>query len=142
MIRFFENNIYGQHEKKSCQESVNFYIDGSALKDFNDRNKIVKASSQISNISNEHFATVENRLANNLPTPQKHHLDYVDKCQSPTLSFLFQPVLTQELRLEILLVPNDKCYGLYSSPTKLQLLKCSSAVTAPVLAEILNTSIR
>ena len=52
----------------------------------------------------------------------------------------FQPVLTEELRSEILLVPNDKSYGLYSSPTKL--LKCSSAVIAPVLSEILNTSIR
>ena len=112
----------------------------SALKDFNNRNKIVKDGSRIPNILNEHFATVGNRLANNLPTPQTHHLDYVVKCKSPTSSFFFQPVLPDEVRLEILLVPNDKSYGLYSAPTKL--LKCSSAVIAPVLSEILNTSIR
>ena len=112
----------------------------SALKDFNNRNKIIKEGSRIPNIINEHFATVGNRLANNLPIPQKHHLDYVDKCKSPISSFLFQPVLPEELLSEILLVPNDKSYGLYSSPTKL--LKYSSAVTAPVLSEILNISIR
>ena len=43
----------------------------------------------------------------------------------------FQPVLPEELLPEILLVPNDKSYGLYSSPTKL--FKCSSAVIAPEL---------
>ena len=37
-------------------------------------------------------------------------------------------------------MPNDKSYGLYSLPTKL--LKCSSAVIAPALTDILNTSIR
>ena len=128
---------------------MNFYIDGkknnlkviSALKDFNNRNKIIKEGSRIPNIINEHFATVGNRLANNYrPIPQKHHLDYVDKCKSPISYFLFQPVLPEELLSEILLVPNDKSYGLYSSPTKL--FKCSSAVIAPVLSEILSTSIR
>ena len=126
--------------KKPGKESMNFYIDGkknlkviSALKDFNNRNKIIKEGSRIPNIINEHFATVGNR-------PQKHHLDYVDKCKSPISSFLFQPVLPEELLSEILLVPNDKSYGLYSSPTKL--FKCSSAVIAPVLSEILSTSIR
>ena len=126
---------------------MNFYIEGkknlkaiSALKDFNNRNKIVKDGSRIPNIINEHFATVGNRLAKKLSIPQKHHLDYAEKCKSPISSFLFQPVLTEELRSEILLVSNDKSYGLYSSPTKL--LKCSSAVIAPVLSKILNTSIR
>ena len=82
---------------------------------------------------------LEERGTFSKPIPQKHHLDYVDKCKSPISSFLFQPVLPEELS-EILLVPNDKSDGLYSSPTKL--LKCSSAVTAPVLSGILNTSIR
>ena len=119
---------------------MNFYIDGkknlkviSALKDFNNRNKIIKEGSRTPNIINEHFATVGNR-------PQKHHLDYVDKCKSPISSFLFQPVLPEELLSEILFVPYAKSYGLYSSPTKL--FKCSSAVIAPVLSEILSTSIR
>ena len=80
----------------------------SALKDFNNRNKIIKEGSRIPNIINEHFATVGNKLANNLPIPQKHHLDFVNKCKSPISSFFFQPVLPEELLSEILLVPNDK----------------------------------
>ena len=120
-------------EKKNLKSHI-------CLKDFNNRNKIVKDGLRIPNISNGHFATVGNRLANKLPIPQKHHLDYVDKCKSSISSFLFRPVLPEELRSEILLIPNDKSYGLYSSPTKL--LKCSSTVIAPVLTEILNTSIR
>ena len=70
---------------------------------------------------NEHFTTVGNRLADNLLTTQTHHLDYVDKCKSTTLSFLFQPVLPDELRLEILLVPNDKSY--YYIHTEIYTLK-------------------
>lgn len=55
----------------------------------------------------------------------------------PSFFILFYPKIS---RSEILLIPNDKSYGLYSSPTKL--LKCSSVVIVPVLTEILNTSIR
>ena len=47
---------------------------------------------------------------------------------------------TRRITVRILLIPNDKSYGLYSSPTKL--LKCSSAVIAPILTETLKTSIR
>ena len=112
----------------------------SALKDFNNRNKIIKEGSRMPNIINEHFPIVGNRLDNKLPIPQNHHLDDVDKGKSPISSFFFQPVLPEELRSEILLVPNDKSYGLYSSPTKL--LRCSSAVIIPVLTDILDTSIR
>ena len=85
---------------------MNFNIDGKklkshiCLKDFNNRHKIVKDGSRILNIINGHFATVGNRLANKLPIPQKHHLDYVDKCKSSISSFLFRPLLPEELRSE------------------------------------------
>ena len=146
MIRF-SKIIWAKWKKKTWQ-GINELLHRrqknlkviSALNDFNNRNKIIKEGSRIPNIINEHFATVGNKLANNLPIPQKHHLDFVNKCKSPISSFFFQPVLPEELLSEILLVPNDKSYGLYSSPTKL--LKYSSAVTAPVLSEILNISIR
>ena len=52
----------------------------SALKDFNNRNKFVKEGSQIPKIINEHFATVGNRLANKLPSPQNHHLESFRLC--------------------------------------------------------------
>jgi hypothetical protein len=38
------------------------------------------------------------------------------------------------------IIPNNKSYGLYSSPTNL--LKCSRAIISPILSEILNTSIK
>ena len=77
-----------------------------------------------------------NRLVNKLPIPENQHLDYVDKRKSPISSFFFQLVLPKELQSEILLLRKDKSYGLYSSPTKL--LKCSRAVIAPVLTDILH----
>lgn len=38
-------------------------------------------------------------------------------------SFLFEPVLAEEIELELMLIPSNKAYGLYSCPTRL--LKCS-----------------
>ena len=32
-------------------------------------------------------------------------------------SFLFEPVLAEEIELELMLIPSDKAYGLYSCPT-------------------------
>ena len=91
----------------------------------------MKEASQIPNILNKHFATVGNRLASKLPSPPKHHLDYVSKCISPLSSFLFEEVFPDEIRSEISSIPKDKSYGLYSSPIKL--LKLSSFIIAPVL---------
>ena len=55
-------------------------------------------------------------------------------------SFLFEEVFPDEIRSEILSIPNDKSYGLYSSPIKL--LKLSSFIIAPVPSELLNLSIK
>ena len=96
-----------------------------------DKGKIVKEASQIPNILNKHFASVGTRLASKLPPSPKHHLDYVSKCISPLSSFLFEHVFPDVIRSAILSIPNDKSYGLYSSPTKL--LKLSSSIIAPVL---------
>ena len=102
MIRFqFENNMGNMkriwqrinellHRRKKNLKAI------SALKDLNNRNKIIKDGSRIPNILNEHFATMGNRLAHNLPTPQTHHLDNLVKCKSPTSSFLFHSVLPDE----------------------------------------------
>ena len=70
----------------------------SALKDLNNRNKIVKEGSRILNIINKHFATVGNRLANNLPIPQRHHLGHVDKCKSPISKLFILPFSTRFTR--------------------------------------------
>ena len=80
-----------------------------------------------------------NRLASTIPTSQQHYLNYVSPCKSPTSSFLFQPVSPDEVKFQILSIPNNKSYGLYSSPIKL--LKCASSTIAPVLSEIFNASV-
>ena len=60
---------------------------------------------------------------------------------SPLSSFFFEQVFfLTKFALKILSIPNDKSYGLYSSPTKL--LKLSSSIVAPVISELLNISIK
>ena len=102
MLRFLK--IWST-SKNHGKESMDFYINGkknltviSALKGFNNHNKIVKEGSRIPNIIDKHFATVRNRLANNLPIPQKHHLNHIDECKSSISFFQFQPVLSKELQ--------------------------------------------
>ena len=99
----------------------------------------MKEPSQIPNILNEFFASVGNRLASKIPTSQQHYLNYVSHCKSPTSSFLFQPVTPVEVKFQILSIPNNKSYRLYSSPIKL--LKCASSIMAPILSEIFNISV-
>jgi hypothetical protein len=112
----------------------------SSLKDLNNNGKVINEASQIPHIINQHFATVGSKLASKLPSSHHHYLDYVSKCKSPASSFYHQPVLPEDINLEILAIPNNKSYGLYSSPTNL--LKCSRAIISPILSEILNTSIK
>ena len=64
----------------------------TAIKDPNNKNKLVKDSSHIPNIVNEHFASVVSKLASKIPSSQQHYLDFVSKsclrCQY--LSFFTQ----------------------------------------------------
>ena len=71
----FENNMANMkktwqginellHRRKKIKSHIDLYL---SLKDFNNRTKIAKDGSRILNILNEHFATIGNRLANNLP---------------------------------------------------------------------------
>ena len=94
----------------------------AALKDFNNRNKIVKESSGIPNIINERFATVGNRLANRLPIP----LDYVDKSKSPISSFFFQPVYQKNYGQKYYLyrMINLMVYTLLPRYSNVQMFKC------------------
>ena len=60
-------------------------------------------------------------------------------CKAPTSSFLFLPLTSDEVKFQILSIPNNKSYGLYSSPIKL--LKCARSIIAHVLSGILNISV-
>ena len=112
----------------------------TAVKDRINDNAIVRETSKISNIMNEHFASVGSRLADKLLSSRGHFLDYVSNCKSPSSSFFFQPITPQEVKLEISSIPINKSYGLYSSPTKL--LKLSKDIIAPVISELFNISVK
>ena len=78
-------------------------------------------------------------LASNLPSTQNNYTEYLAKSKSPSSSFLFRPVTAAEVQVEILSIPNQKSYGLYSCPT--QLLKCASDFISQPLATLLNRSV-
>ena len=109
-----------------------------ALKDPNNNNKVTSKPSRISDILNEHFASVGNKLASKL-TSQSNHMNYLSKSRSPDSSFFFKPITPDDVKQEILLLTNSKSHGLYSCPA--QLLKYSCDIISPVLSEIFNTSI-
>ena len=78
-------------------------------------NEVSRDPIRIPNILNEHFATVGQILANQLPLSPKCFTDFVRKCKSPVSSF-FQPITPVEIRLEILSIPNNKSHGLLILP--------------------------
>ena len=111
----------------------------TAVKHLINDSAIAREPSKISNIINERFASVGGRLAGKLAHPRRQFLEYESKCNSPSSSFFFQPV-TPQVKLEISSISKNKSYGLHSSPTKL--LKLSKDIIAPIISEILNTSVK
>ena len=66
-------------------------------------------------------------------------MDYLKKLKSLDSSFFFKPISSDDVKQEILSLPNKKSYGLYSFPT--QLLECSCDILSPVLSNIFNISL-
>ena len=89
-----------------------------ALKDPNNNNKVTSKPSRISDILNEHFASVGNKLAGKL-SPQSNHMNYLSKSRSPDSSFFFKPTTPDDIKQEILLLTNSKSHGLYSCAAQL-----------------------
>jgi len=77
------NNVLNRKTKKSKLIS--------ALKDFQNNNEVSRDPSCIPNILNDHFATVEQILANQLPLSSKRFTDFSGKCKSPVSSSFFNP---------------------------------------------------
>ena len=55
-------------------------------------------------------------------------------------SFSFEPVLSSEIELEIMLTPSGKAHGLYYCPSRI--LKCSSRIIAKPLTTLFNVSVQ
>ena len=111
----------------------------TALKDPNITGTTYRDPRTIANKLNSHFATIGQQLANKLPLTEYNYNYYLNKMKSEPNSFLFEPVNAKEVEMEILCLQQNKCYGLYSCPTKL--LKLARGSISHILASIINLSI-
>lgn len=94
---------------------------------------------KISYFLNKQFASVGQKLARQLSSSSRHFADYY-KNTTYLKSFFFAPVTPAVVESQIVSIPSNKAYGLYSSPTIL--LKCAKSTNGSHLAEIINISIQ
>lgn len=95
--------------------------------------------SKFPNILNNFFATVGNKLANQIPHTETHFTDFLQNIDQAN-SMFFTPVTTLEIEEEILSLSNGKAYGLYSCPIKL--IKAAKHVLSEHLAKLMNLSVQ
>ena len=142
--KYFNNNLTNM---KKTWDGINTLLNRqtkkhkpiNSLKDCFNENKITKDTSKMANIFNKYFASIGESLAQNLPASQSNYRDFLWKSRPPDTTFLFNPVNPTEVQSEILSLPINKAYGLYSCP--IRLLKCASTVISNFLAEMYNFSI-
>ena len=94
----------------------------------------------MSNILNSHFASCGHRLAAKLPHSEKHFSDYLNGYSNTAESFVFHPVEASEIISEILNLPQNKAYELYSCP--IRLLKSAAHILSNPLTSIINCSVK
>ena len=92
---------------------------------------------EISNILNKYFATAGSKLASKIPQTITTFFDYLDPPFNRT--FFFDPIIPEDINLEISILQDNKTHGLYSSPVRL--LKLAKGVISVPLATIFNQSI-
>ena len=99
---------------------------------------VTQNPAEITNIFNHYFASIEPRLARNMPFPRKNVQDYLAGTNHYKL-FFFDPVSSSEVDMEILATPSNKVYSLYSCPV--HLLKSVHHSLSPLLAPLMNKPI-
>ena len=92
---------------------------------------------EIINILNKYFATVGSKLASKIPQTINTFFDYLDPPLNRT--FFFDPIIPEDINLEISILQDNKAHGLYSSPVRL--LKLAKRVISVPLATIFNQEI-
>ena len=83
------------------------------------------------------LSSIGPNLAARIPQAQKHFSRFLPK-QKDAGSFVFKPVTPIEIEAEILSIPLNKVYGLYSCPTRI--LKCTSKIILSPLCKLINNS--
>ena len=124
------NELLGSKRKKRKTKNINFIHS-------NENAALTSDPKTIGNTLNEYFATVGDKLASAIPEVSDTFSNYLDPPLSNT--FYFDPIIPQEVESEITTLPENKAYGLYSSPAKL--LKLARSLISLPLAEIFNQSI-
>ena len=93
---------------------------------------------RVAKILVQHFATIGDKLASQLPS-SKHAFNEYLKSPTSVGSFSFSPITPKEIQDEIELLPYNKACGLYSFPTRiLKLVKSDLSIP---LSKIMNRSI-
>ena len=148
---YFQENL---NNMKKTWEGVNSLINRKKKKKKHKRKKHKKNISTIkhpqtqglsydpleqADILNTHFVSVGHRIASNMPTSNRRFSEYIP-ITGYYGSFVFKPVQTTEIELEIMLTPSNKAYGLHSCP--IRLLKCARHVIARPLATLINASVQ
>ena len=88
-------------------------------------------------ILNKYFATVGSKLASKIPQTINTFFDYLDPPLNRT--FFFDPIIPEDINLEISILQDNKAHGLYSSPVRL--LKLAKRIISVPLSTIFNQSI-
>ena len=87
---------------------------------------------------NSWFCSISPNLAARIPQAQKSFSNFLPM-QKDAGSFVFKPVTPIEIEAEILSIPPNKVYGLYSCPTRI--LKCACKIISSPLCKLVNNSI-
>lgn len=139
---FFNENITNI---KNTWQGINMIITNkkknqkqiSAIRDPN-TNAVTYDKKDISNVLNEHFTSVGHKLASQVPESTKHFTDYLSHINQND-SFFLSPTTDNEIEQEIMMIPNNKSYGLYSFP--ISMLKTAKHLINKPLADLFNKSV-
>ena len=100
--------------------------------------RLSHSADEIPNIMNSSFSSIGPNLAARIPQAQKHFSSFLPK-QKNAGSFVFKHVTPIEIEAEILSIPLNKVYGLYSCPTRI--MKCASKIISSPLRKLIDKSI-
>lgn len=109
--------------------------------DPNNNSQVISDPSHIPSILYEHFASVSTKLASKLLRKVIIWIISIIKITWFFLFFFNRPIAPDDVlrQCDVLLLPNNKSYGLYSFPA--QCLKCSCDILSPVQSKIFKTSL-
>ena len=102
-------------------------------------NNTTKDPLEISNIFNRYVTSVGHNLATQVPSSSHRFTEYLSSNNNYG-SFFFDPVSPDDFKREILSIPKNKSYGLYSCP--IRILSCATHILSDPLADIFNMSVQ